>query len=150
MVKKVTWTTCRMNRRVSLMVTYITLVQLVTGLFILLSPQPILVARLGFFYEMFSDPRQGGVLMLLGAIIALAGLFRRNHYQFLFFLPQFVFLILTSGSALYYVAQSSYADGILRSWQFIFIDQLHTFAAVILYTFAIFDFEKEPGAEKVC
>lgn len=127
-----------------LIIIYAILLQLITALFIIWSDDPIRVARLDVFYNLFPNYGTGVALMLVGVIMAVVGLTRkRSDYKFLLFLPQFAFLLLTAGSALYHVIQGHYADGVIRPWYFIFVDQLPSFIAATLYTFAIFDFRKD-------
>lgn len=135
--------------RVKLIVVYAILLQAITAVFVTLSPMPIRVASLGAFYDIFPNYRVGIILMALGTICALMGLTRiRNGYRFFFFLPQLVFLMLTAGSALSHVFEGRYADGVVRPWQFIFIDQLPAFITAVLYMFAVFDFVKEKDENK--
>jgi hypothetical protein len=123
---------------------YAILTQGITSLFVLASQEPLRVANLGFFYQTFSDFKFGAVLMLIATLLALAGFFAKGDgFRFLLFLPQLGFLLLTSSSAIYHISQGHYADGVMKSWQFIFVDQMPAIVATLLYTFAIFDFEKE-------
>lgn len=132
-------------KRNNLIIYYAIILQVVTALFLLFSFVPIRVASLGVFYQIFMVPQVGALLMLSGVVLSIFGLLikTKNRLRFLFFLPQFGFLILTSASALSYVIQGHYADGVIRPWQFIFIDQIHSLILVFLYTLAIFNFRKE-------
>lgn len=127
------------------MIYFVILIQLITALFVLVSPEPIRVATLGVFYNLFTIPQIGASLMLLAVVLSIIGLIvkSQSRFRFLFFLPQFIFLLLTSGSALSYVIQGQYADGVIRPWQFIFIDQIYPLVLLFLYTLSIFDFRKE-------
>lgn len=126
---------------------YAIILQLITAAFIMASSSPLLVARLGFFYVLFPNQYVGAFLMIFAAILAFFGLYsKKTKYRFLYFFPQFIFLILTSGSALYAVIRGTYADGVPRPWEFIFIDQLPAFVCTIVYTFSIFNFKKESYA----
>jgi len=119
---------------------YAIFLQGITVPFLLFS-DPIRIARMGILYDMFPSHVIAGFLMLFAVILALLGVYKaQNGNRFYFFLPQWFFLILTSGSALFYVTQGHYADGVMRPWQFIFLDQLPSFIAVVLYTVAIFNF----------
>ena len=129
----------------NLIIIYAVLLQLITGAFIMFSPEPINVARLGIFYALFSPYWLGGLYMFLAAILALIGVFIKSKFRIVFFLPQYFFLLLTTGSVLNYIVQQHYADGVIRSWPFIFIDQLSTILATILYGFSIFDYKKNYG-----
>jgi len=128
-----------------LLIAYAIILQLVTAIFLLGAQEPIRVASLGIFYNLFVIPQLGAILMLLGVILAIVGLKfgAPNRLRFLFFLPQYIFLLLTSGSALNYIMQGQYADGVIRPWQFIFIDQLHSLILTSFYTLSIFNFRKE-------
>lgn len=126
-----------------LLIIYSILLQLITGSFIMFSPIQINVARLGVFYELFHPYWLGGLYMVLATILATVGLFCYSRYRFLFFLPQYFFLLLTAGSAINYIVIQHYADGIMRPWTFILIDQLSVILTTALYIFAVFNFRKE-------
>lgn len=115
----------------------------VTALFILFYPQPLIVARLGIFYKLFSQPSIGALLMLLAVLCATYGLTIKNSLKrFLLFIPQQFFLLLTTGSVVDFVVMQHYADGVPRAWQFILQDQLPTIILTIGYFFAIIDLRK--------
>lgn len=120
------------------------LIQFITAMFLLAAHEPLRVASLGIFYDLFSVPQLGAMLMLLGVVCSVVGVMVNveNRARFLFFIPQYVFLLLTAGSALSYIIQGQYADGVIRPWQFIFIDQLPSLAIALLYTASIFNFRK--------
>lgn len=126
---------------------YAIALQAITGLFVLTVFQPILVARLGFSEFIFS-PFWGGILMIGSAALAAYGLIKgRVRYYYLFFIPQLFFMILSAASALSFIIQQQYADGVTRSWYFIFIDQLPMLLAVVLYVIALIQFEKDLNGE---
>ena len=135
----------------NLIIIYAIALQLITAAFLLFSSTPLRVASLGIFYNFFIIPEIGALLMLVGVILSTAGLFipRQNRLRFLFFLLQYLFLVLTAGSSLNYIAKEMYADGVVRPWQFIFIDQLPYLIIVILYTMKIFDFRKGENGTKI-
>ena len=124
----------------SLVVFYAVIIQAITAGFVIAYPVQLRVARLGIFYDIFPTYYIGGICMLLVALLALAGLFIKGRYSFLFFIPQYLFLLLTSGSAMSQIAQGQYADGVVRAWPFIFIDQLPDLTITALYIFSIVDF----------
>ena len=132
-------------KNTNLIIIYATVLQFITGVFVLISPEPILVARMGIFYTLFPTAQIGAVLMLLAVTVAIAGMFIEERFRFIFFLPQHAFLILTAGSALFYIVQGHYADGVHRGWEFMFIDQLPSLITTILYVPAIIDFKKKNG-----
>ena len=136
---------CGIMMKNNLIIYYAIILQAITVLFLLTSPVPILVASLGVFYKIFMIPQIGALLMLLSIILATIGLFvkTQSRLHFLFFIPQYLFLLLTAGSALNYVFEGHYADGVIRPWQFIFIDQIHSMILAFLYTSSIFRFRKE-------
>ena len=81
--------------------------------------------------------------MLIAARCAVYGLMiTSSAKQFLLFIPQQIFLLMTTGSAIDLIIMQHYADGVLRSWQFILQDQLPTIVLTIGYFFAILDVEK--------
>ena len=122
----------------------VTLMDLITSLLILSDPYPLIVARMGIFYQLFPQPYIGGIIMLLSVLLALYGLTVHSYkrWRFILFMPQQFFLLLTTGSALNYIFMQEYADGVIRSWQFILQDQLPTIILTIGYAFAILDFNK--------
>lgn len=122
----------------------VTMMDFITALFILAYPKPLLVARLGIFYQTFPSPYVGAFLMLSAVIAAAMGLMvRPNHpLRFILFMPQHFFLLLTTGSAIDYIIMQHYADGVTRSWEFIFQDQLPIIVLTLGYAFAILDFRK--------
>jgi len=126
----------------SFVVIYATILQLITGGFIIFSPEPLRVARLGVFYDLFMPYYVGGLLMIVAAFLSIIGLVVKNRFSIFFFIPQYYFLLFMSASALYQVTQGQYADGVTRPWQFILIDQLPDLTITALYIFSIIDFRK--------
>lgn len=121
------------------MIWWALILQSITAFFIIWFP-PILVARLGLFYEFFPDHLMGGIILLVASGLALLGILeKKNRLKFFFFLPQWALLIVTAGSALHFVFQGHYADGVVREWEFIFVDQLPIFVGALVYTFAVFN-----------
>lgn len=115
----------------------------ITALLILTNPHPLLVARLGIFYQIFPTPYVGALFMLLGVVLTLFAISLPNKsYRFLFLIPQVIFLFMTTGSAVDFIVMQHYADGVIRPWPFILQDQLPTIILTIGYFFAIIDFEK--------
>lgn len=139
-----------MNRiRCNLIIYYAILLQFITVAFILFSAENLQIARLGVFYQWFKPPYIGAYLMLASVTLACVGLLTHSasRTRLLLFLPQFGFMLLTAGSALSYTFMGHYADGVVRGWSFIFLDQLPAILSTFLYMFAILDFTKKP--EKV-
>jgi len=131
-------------RKNKLIIWYAIVLQFVTAIFVLTSEGMLRVARLGVFYDLFNNHQLGAIIMLVSVALALIGLtFNKSKLSFLLFLPQFSFLLMNASSALYYIMIGRYADGVIRSSQFIFIDQLPSIIAAVIYTVAIFDFRKE-------
>lgn len=136
--------------KINLIIYYAILLQIITAGFVFFAHDPIRVARLGIFYQLFPSPQFGALVMLLGVLLSMVGVFiisPSNRFRFIFFLIQHAFMLLTAASAINYIMQGHYADGVVRPWQFIFIDQLGCIAAAILYTFAFLDFEKKDKNE---
>ena len=134
--------------KTNLIIIYATILQFIVGVFILISPKPILITSLGIFYNLFPTYQVGAILMLLAVTVTIVGIFipENRIFRFLFFMPQHFFLILTSGSSLFYIVQGHYADGVHRGWEFIFIDQLPMLLLTLLYVPAIIDFKKKTHA----
>lgn len=122
----------------------VTMMDTITALLILTYGHPLLVARLGIFYQIFSNPSLGAWLMITASAFAAFGLTQQSRTKrFLLFFPQQIFLIMTSGSALDFIVLQHYADGVDRAWQFILQDQLPTIILTIAYFYAILDFKKK-------
>lgn len=116
----------------------------ITALLILLDPNRLVVARLGIFYELFKNPSIGAILLLLAVACALIGLMITSSVaRFILFIPQQLFLIMTTGSAIDYIFMQHYADGVLRPWQFILQDQLPTIILTIGYFYAVREYMKK-------
>lgn len=121
----------------------VTLMDFITALLILTNPHPLLVARLGIFYEIFRNPYLGALCMLGAVVTTLFAVSLPNkQWRFLLFIPQIFFMFMTTGSAVDYILMQHYADGVIRSWPFILQDQLPTIILTFGYFFAIIDFEK--------
>ena len=132
-------------RNSTILIIAVTVMDFITALLILTNPQPLLVARLGIFYEIFKYPWIGAILMLIAVVCAVIGLLLKTTSSikhFLLFAPQQLFLLMTFSSAIDYVILQHYADGVLRPWPFILQDQLPSIVLVIGYFFAILDIEK--------
>lgn len=130
-------------RNSNIIIMSVSLMDLITALLILFDSHPLLVARLGIFYKIFPHPAYGALLMLIAVLLAFYGLtIAIPLRRFLLFIPQQLFLLMTTGSAVDYIAMQHYADGIMRSWQFILQDQLPTIILTLVYFFAIVDLRK--------
>lgn len=127
-----------------LLIMAVTLMDFVTAVLILMDKHSLIVARLGIFYKLFSQPLVGALFMLVAVSMTLYGLtVTSSAKRFFLFVPQQIFLIMTTGSAIDSVIMQQYADGVIRSWQFILQDQLPSIVLAIGYFFAILDFEKK-------
>lgn len=124
----------------------VTMMDFITAVLILVNPHPLLVARLGIFYEIFTYPWIGAVFMLCSVSLAVAGLtmeITSSFKRFLLFIPQQIFLLMTLSSAVDYVIMQHYADGVMRPWPFILQDQLPSMILAIGYFFGILNLEKK-------
>ena len=130
-----------LRRRNYFIIFYATILQIITGVVLLFSPTQIEVAQLGIFNILFPY-KIGAVLMLLSvALVIFADLYIKNKLlNILLHIPQEFFLILTAISGILYVSLGHYADGVVRSQAFIFIDQLPGIVAAVLYLVFLFDF----------
>lgn len=128
----------------NILIITVTIIDLITASLVLSYPYPLVVARLGIFYYLFPQYYIGALLMLFSGMLALIGLAipSSNRWRFILFIPQQFFLLLTTGSVINFVLVQHYADGVIRSWQFILQDQLPVILLTIGYAFAIFDFNK--------
>lgn len=131
-------------RNSNILIMSVTMMDFVTALLILFDPLPLIVARLGIFYKIFSDPAIGAILMLAAVFLAMYGLTLRSpsNKRFFAFLPQALFLLLTTGSAVDFIFLQHYADGVSRAWEFILQDQLPTIALTVGYFFAMLNLKR--------
>ncbi len=135
-----------MMKNGNILIWTVTLMDLITAILILTNPHPLLVARLGIFYQIFPQSYVGAFLILLAACLAIFGLkfsVTSSFKRFLLFIPQQIFLLMTTSSAIDFIVLQHYADGITRSWQFILQDQLPSIVLTIGYFLAILDLEKK-------
>ena len=108
---------------------------------VLFYPSQVRVASLGIFLDLFKNTYLGGISMLTSALLAGYGLLTyKERYNFLFFIPQWLFVLLTAQSAIFYTVQGHYADGVHRSWQFILLDQHLWILLAIFYIFSMLSF----------
>lgn len=131
-----------------LIIVYVIATQIITAIAIILATNPLKiagleVAGLEIFYEIFNPDWLGAVLMLLAAFLAGIGLYKAGRYRFLFFMPQYFFLLLTTGSAVNCILQGSYTGNIVKSWLSVLIEQLPSLVLTALYLFAITDFKRK-------
>lgn len=133
--------TCSMQKRNYFIIFYATILQVVTGIVLLLSSKPLEIAQLGIFNVIFPY-KLGAVLMLLSvALVLYADLKIKNKVvNILLHIPQEFFLILTAISGILYISLGHYADGTVRSQSFILVDQLPGIIAAALYLVFLFDF----------
>ena len=115
------------------------------ALFLLAFPDSVHIASLGVFHQIFSRPFFGAFLMLLGVASAIVGLsiHHLGRLRMIFFLLQYFFLLTMAASSLSQDLQGRYADGVVRPWQFILLDQLSVLLIPILYTAVIIDWRKQ-------
>lgn len=73
----------------------------------------------------------------LGGIVGLTCRGISPERRLAFLVPQQTLLLITALAAIYAILRGSYADGILRSFQFISCDQFPRIGASIAYTAAI-------------
>ncbi len=124
----------------------VTIMDFITAVLILSNTQPLDVARLGIFYQLFSIPYIGALLMLLSVGLAVYGLLMpvtSSFKRFLLFIPQQLFLLMNASSAIDFIILQHYADGVLRPWPFILQDQLPSIVLAFGYFFAMIDMEKK-------
>lgn len=133
-----------MQRSNIIIILLVTVMDFITALLIIANNHSLLVARLGIFYKLFPYPYVGALFMFTAVFMTLYGLrVTSSAKRFFFFMPQQIFLIMTTGSAIDFVIMQHYADGVIRPWQFILQDQLPSIVLAIGYYFAILDFEKK-------
>ncbi len=122
----------------------VTVMDVISGVLVLTNPHQLLVARLAIFYMLFPQPVIGSLVLFIVAGLTILGL-RLNSPQkrFLCFLPQQLILFIKVIAVVDAVVLQHYADGIIRPWPFILVDQLPILVLAIGYFFAILDHEKK-------
>lgn len=131
-------------RKSNILILAVTIMDFITAMLILTNSHSLLVARLGIFYKLFPQPFVGALFMLGAVFMTLYGLtVASSAKRFFLFIPQQIFLIMTTSSVIDSIVMQHYADGVMRPWAFILQDQLPTVVLTIGYFFAILDFEKK-------
>jgi len=115
--------------------------QFVTGLLLItLQEGALQVASLGVLYGLLPNHYLKGSLLILASVLATIYVIQNpiNRITKVFLLlPQQFFLLLTALSSANYVIVQQYADGVVRGWPFIFVDQLAVFILASLYTITL-------------
>lgn len=109
-------------------------------------PDNLLVASLGVFNALFPNHLLGGFVMLIATIMATIYIVtnpKRRVAKVALLLPQQFFLMLTALSSANSVITQQYADGVVRGWPFIFLDQFAIFLIASLYTITLPSLLKE-------
>lgn len=87
--------------------------------------------------ELFVFP-YGALSLIISACLAYYSIkIKCSNYSPLLILPQQFFLILSTYGVMTAIATSSFADGVVRPWQFIASDQVMWLVLMVFYTYAI-------------
>ena len=81
------------------------------------------------------------MFLVLSSILATHGtFFSKNPYRAVFFfLPMLFFIWLFGLTALNSIIHGHYADGVIRPWQFIFVDQLPALLLMVFGSVVLFE-----------
>lgn len=113
----------------------------VWGLFIIFTPFELKTATLTTIYSLFPIHQYAGIVLILGAILALLSTQLKNKPIILNIglLGPLTFFVMFSGfNAINQIIQGQYADGVVRPWQFIFVDQIYSILLMIFLLITIF------------
>lgn len=107
---------------------------------ILLTPFALNTSTLAVLNAQFKHLDLGGMFLILSAFSAVYGIVNKNPYRkAFFFVPILFFTWLFGLTALNSVLQGQFADGVIRPWQFIFVDQLPAILTMLFLTVIVFE-----------
>ena len=117
---------------------YAILLHLVWGVILVISPIPIRTVGLSPYMD--NIPYQiWGFAFIIISVMTLFEMTYKLVYGFIWILLQQVLLIISSGTALMCIINSSYADGVIRSRLFIMSDQIPAIIVTIIHTCGIIE-----------
>ncbi len=111
------------------------------GIIILFTPFQINTTTLTTINNLFPNYSYGGVLLILGGILAIISAELKNKpiiYNIALLAPLIFFVLIAGFNAVNAVLHGQYADGTIRPWQFILADQMHPIILMIFIFIAIF------------
>jgi hypothetical protein len=116
---------------------------MIWGLLLITNGSAIHFTAAAVIGEIFKNYRaQAFVLMAVG-LVALGGtpITPKNHVllRLACLIPQQIVLLLSAMAVLQAIVLGHFGDGVVRSWQFIFLDQMQTLIIAILYTVAVLE-----------
>lgn len=118
------------------MIAMVSMVHLMWGVIILTYghiPQSTTLAPLS---KLFVFP-YGATTLIVSSLLAMYSLRVKNRFASLLIIPQQFLLILSTVGVITAIVTSSFADGVVRDWQFIFVDQVVWIVLMAFYTYSI-------------
>lgn len=79
----------------------------------------------------------GAISLILSSCLAIYSLKKSSIYSSFLVLPQQFFLLLSTVGVITAIVTSSFADGVVRDWQFIASDQIVWLVLIVFYTYNI-------------
>lgn len=131
------------------MILYAIVYQMVAGICLLITPEPIKTAVIGAFYAFSGNSRLFGAIFVLSALLAAVGMWGvgQNKRFVLCFVPQWLFVLIAGFFATTLAVSGHYADGTARPFLFIFVDQLPVIALTVTYSLSVIFHPKRKGAQ---
>jgi hypothetical protein len=126
-----------------LLIIYATTYHLVWGLLLLTYGESIHFTAATVIAQLLTNYRMQAVVLISVGLIALGGtpIIPSSHVllRLACLIPQQIVLLLSAISVMQAVVVGHFGDGVVRSWQFIFLDQMQTLLIAILYTVAVLE-----------
>lgn len=123
--------------KTSWIIWYVVILHVTWGLLLLFTSEPLHTTPLSMFERLIGGPVLISALLLSSSALATIGVFMEEKLEFswtFFLIPQQTLLILSAQAVLIATLNGTYADGVVRTWPFIFADQVSCVAAAIAYS----------------
>ena len=121
-------------------IVYAIVIHLAWGLTLLIQGVPLHTTAIDSMFRMFPNARLAGIIYILIAVGAIVAVCRKPSLKtVVLILPQQYFLMMSALGAIVCIVNSAFADGVVRSRAFIFVDQLPIVVATVLHTFALIE-----------
>ena len=117
-------------------------IHVVVGPVVMFYPEASWATNTAALRDTFGTALMTGAAMLIAGLLAAAGMIfekRWKAWSLLFLIPQQWLLFLAAHGAVQAIYSSSFADGVVRPWSFIFADQFPYIILAIFHTLAIAD-----------
>ena len=125
-------------RRQYWIIFYAIIIHLAWGIVLVVDNVPLHTTAIDSVFRIFSSPGTAGIAYIVASLAAIVAMFRPATLKnLLLIIPQQYFLMLSAFSAMGCISRSAFADGIVRSRAFIFVDQLPIIVAAVLHTCAL-------------